>query len=143
MFRDPLRPTLVAIAGRLSGNTKGLTELQRMGVRLIIGLFAMLNFFNSQAPDGIKSFGSSLCMMLISLGNHVSSLIVHMVMSITAKGDEVGSIHENLNDGHMERFYFLIAILTVFDFVLYVYCVKRYKCMSVEENGNKPNKEQV
>ncbi|PWA35722.1 Major facilitator superfamily domain, general substrate transporter [Artemisia annua] len=114
-----------------------------VGASEVFMYVGQLNFFNSQAPDGIKSFGSSLCMMLISLGNYVSSLIVHMVMSITAKGDEVGSIHENLNDGHMERFYFLIAILTVFDFVLYVYCAKRYKCMSVEENGNKPNKEQV
>lgn len=183
------RRVLVPLAGRLSGNPKGLTELQRMGVGLIIGLFAMvaagvteverlkrsipdkhsstmsifwqvpqyvlvgasevfmyvgqLEFFNSQAPDGIKSFGSSLCMASISLGNYVSSLLVHMVMSITAKGDEVGWIPENLNDGHMERFYFLIAILTVFDFVLYVYCAKRYKCMSVEENGKQPMKEQV
>ncbi|PWA78272.1 proton-dependent oligopeptide transporter family [Artemisia annua] len=183
------RRVLVPLAGRLSGNPKGLTELQRMGVGLIIGLFAMvaagvteverlkrsipdkhsstmsifwqvpqyvlvgasevfmyvgqLEFFNSQAPDGIKSFGSSLCMASISLGNYVSSLLVHMVMSITAKGDEVGWIPENLNDGHMERFYFLIAILTVFDFILYVYCAKRYKCMSVEENGTEPKKEQV
>ncbi|GJS19208.1 putative ribonuclease H-like domain-containing protein [Tanacetum coccineum] len=116
------RRVLVPLAERLSGNPKGLTELQRMGVGLIIGLFAMVvagltkverlkswNFFNSIAPDGIKSFGSSLCMASISLGNYVSSLLVHMVMSITVKGGEVGWIPENLNDGHMEQFYFLIA----------------------------------
>nr|XP_043624495.1 protein NRT1/ PTR FAMILY 7.1-like [Erigeron canadensis] len=182
------RKVLVPLAGRLSGNPKGLTELQRMGVGLVIGLFAMiaaglteverlkhaipekhsstmsifwqvpqyvlvgasevfmyvgqLEFFNSQAPDGIKSFGSSLCMASISLGNYVSSLLVHMVMIITAKGDEAGWIPENLNDGHMDRFYFLIAILTVFDLVLYVYCAKNYKCM-VEENGNELKKEEV
>ncbi|KAD5508754.1 hypothetical protein E3N88_16457 [Mikania micrantha] len=183
------RKVLVPLAGRLTRNPKGLTELQRMGVGLIIGLFAMiaagvteverlkhavpgkhmstlsifwqvpqyvlvgasevfmyvgqLEFFNGQAPDGIKSFGSSLCMASISLGNYVSSLLVHMVMSITATGDEVGWIPENLNDGHMDRFYFLIAILTVVDFGVYVYCAKKYKCISVDENSNEPKKEEA
>ncbi|KAM0045121.1 putative proton-dependent oligopeptide transporter family, MFS transporter superfamily [Helianthus debilis subsp. tardiflorus] len=180
---------LIPLAGRVSGNPKGITELQRMGVGLIIGLFAMvaagvteverlkrsipgehtstlsifwqvpqyvlvgasevfmyvgqLEFFNGQAPDGIKSFGSSLCMASISLGNYVSSLLVHMVMTITARGDEDGWIPENLNDGHMDRFYFLIAILTVFDLVIYVYCAKKYKCISVEGSDNEPKKEEV
>ncbi|XP_076923286.1 protein NRT1/ PTR FAMILY 7.1-like [Bidens hawaiensis] len=184
------RKILVPLAGRISRNPKGLTELQRMGVGLIIGLFAMvaagvteverlkqsvpgqhtstmnvfwqvpqyvlvgasevfmyvgqLEFFNSQAPDGIKSFGSSLCMASISLGNYVSSLLVHMVMSITSRGGDVGWIPENLNDGHMDRFYFLIALLTVIDFVIYAYCAKRYNCISVDEDScDEVKKEQV
>ncbi|XP_062083886.1 protein NRT1/ PTR FAMILY 7.1 isoform X2 [Humulus lupulus] len=126
------RQVLVPIAERLSGNPKGVTDLQRMGIGLVIGMLAMLvagiteierlrhvtpgedkssrsilwqipqyvlvgasevfmyvgqlEFFNEQAPDGIKSFGSSLCMASISLGNYVSSLLVNMVMDITAKG---------------------------------------------------------
>ncbi|XP_074345841.1 protein NRT1/ PTR FAMILY 7.1-like isoform X3 [Apium graveolens] len=118
------RQILVPLAGRLSGNPKGLTQLQRMGIGLIIGMLAMiaagitelerlrrvppgkdsstlsvfwqtpqyvlvgasevfmyvgqLEFFNEQAPDGIKSFGSSLCMASISLGNYVSSMLVIM-----------------------------------------------------------------
>ncbi|GAB4856099.1 hypothetical protein Ancab_024739 [Ancistrocladus abbreviatus] len=126
------RQILVPVAGKLSGNPKGLTELQRMGAGLVIGLLAMiaagitemerlkrvvphqkkstlsvmyqipqyvlvgasevfmyvgqLEFFNGQAPDGIKSFGSSLCMASISFGNYVSSLLVNMVMKVTAKG---------------------------------------------------------
>ncbi|MED6130886.1 hypothetical protein PIB30_004747 [Stylosanthes scabra] len=150
---------LVPVAGRLSGNPKGLTELQRMGIGLIIGMLAMvasgateivrlrhiihgqktsslsilwqipqyvlvgasevfmyvgqLEFFNGQAPDGIKSFGSSLCMASISLGNYVSSMLVNMVMGITGKGPNGGWIPENLNTGHMDRF-FLLAALAAF-----------------------------
>ncbi|GMQ00675.1 hypothetical protein CsSME_00047659 [Camellia sinensis var. sinensis] len=172
---------LVPITGRLSGNPKGITELQRMGVGLIIGMLAMvaagvteierlkrvtpenhssslsifwqvpqyvlvgasevfmyvgqLEFFNGQAPDGIKSFGSSLCMASISLGNYVSSLLVNMVMGITARGKSPGWIPDDLNNGHMDRFYFLIAVLTAADFVIYVYCAKWYNCINnVEES---------
>ncbi|CAA0823846.1 Protein NRT1/ PTR FAMILY 7.1 [Striga hermonthica] len=167
------RQILIPLACRLSGNPKGLTELQRMGIGLIIGMLAMvaagltevyrlkqvvpgqhhsgmsvfwqvpqyvlvgasevfmyvgqLEFFNGQAPDGIKSLGSSLCMMSISLGNFVSSLLVNMVMGITAKGDNPGWIPEDLNAGRMDRFYFLIGVLTAVDFVAYVVCAKWYK----------------
>ncbi|KAL5538815.1 hypothetical protein UlMin_044825 [Ulmus minor] len=176
------RQMLVPLAGKLSGNPKGLSELQRMGIGLIIGMLSMLaagfteverlkrvtpgekvsslsifwqipqyvlvgasevfmyvgqlEFFNGQAPDGIKSFGSSLCMASISLGNYVSSLLVNMVMGITAKGSKPGWIPDDLNTGHMDRFYFLIAILTALDFVVYLFCAKWYKCIILEGNDN-------
>ncbi|OVA20864.1 Proton-dependent oligopeptide transporter family [Macleaya cordata] len=173
---------LVPIIGRFTGNPKGITELQRMGIGLIIGLLAMvaaaiteierlkrvipesdssslsifwqipqyallgasevfmyvgqLDFFNSQAPDGIKSFGSALCMASISLGNYVSSLLVNIVMKITTTHDRSGWIPDNLNSGHMDRFYFLIAILTTIDFVIYLFCSKWYKSINLEKDDN-------
>lgn len=173
------RQILVPLAGKLSGNPRGLTELQRMGIGLIIGILAMvaagiteiqrlkhvipgqkisslsifwqipqyvlvgasevfmyvgqLEFFNGQAPDGIKSFGSSLCMASISVGNYVSSLLVNMVMKITARNNKPGWIPADLNTGHMDRFYFLIAILTAFDFLIYLFCSNWYKPINLHE----------
>ncbi|KAL6505328.1 hypothetical protein OROGR_025145 [Orobanche gracilis] len=167
------RQILIPLACRLSGNPKGLTELQRMGIGLVIGMLAMvaagvtevqrlrrvvpgqhdspmsifwqipqyvlvgasevfmyvgqLEFFNGQAPDGIKSLGSSLCMMSISLGNFVSSMLVNMVMEITARNNKPGWIPEDLNIGRMDRFYFLIGVLTAVDFAIYMVCAKWYK----------------
>ena len=91
-----------------------------------------LEFFNSQAPDGLKSFGSALCMTSISLGNYVSSLIVSIVMDITANGGRPGWIPGNLNKGHMDRFYFLLAALTSVDFLVYLACARWYKCIKLE-----------
>ncbi|TYG64824.1 hypothetical protein ES288_D06G138000v1 [Gossypium darwinii] len=176
------RQILVPLARRLSGSPKGLTELQRMGIGLVMGMMAMiaagvteiqrlklvrpsekksrlsifwqvpqyilvgasevfmyvgqLEFFNGQAPDGIKSFGSSLCMASISLGNYVSSLLVSMVMGTTARDDSPGWIPADLNQGHMDRFFFLIAALTALDFIIYVFCAKWYKCINLYTNGN-------
>ncbi|XP_058736197.1 protein NRT1/ PTR FAMILY 7.1-like [Vicia villosa] len=176
------RSVLVPLAGKLSGNPKGLSELQRMGVGLIIGMLAMfaagvtelerlrrvtpgdkssslsifcqipqyvlvgasevfmyvgqLEFFNGQAPDGIKSFGSSLCMASISFGNYFSSIMVKLVMVITARDGEPGWIPNNLNIGHMDRFFFLIAVLTALDLVLYVFCARWYKGFEVDETEN-------
>ncbi|KAL0550472.1 hypothetical protein IC582_014991 [Cucumis melo] len=178
------RRVLDPFVGKLKkSSSTGLTELQRMGVGLIIAVMAMvsagivecyrlkyaqadcthcegssslsifwqvpqyaligasevfmyvgqLEFFNAQAPDGLKSFGSALCMTSISLGNYVSSLLVTMVMKISTVDRMPGWIPGNLNKGHLDRFYFLLAALTVVDFVIYIVCAKWYKSIKLEE----------
>ncbi|KAF9593691.1 hypothetical protein IFM89_024508 [Coptis chinensis] len=183
IFTLVYRQLLIPVTGKLTGNPKGLTELQRMGIGLFIGMLAMvaagiteierrkhaipgvessslsvfwqipqyilvgasevfmyvaqLDFFNTQAPDGLKSFGSSLCMTSISLGNYASSMLVNMVVAVTARGDSPGWIPINLNFGHLDRFYFLISALAAVDFVAYLFCAKWYKCINLEsEKGD-------
>lgn len=177
------RRVLDPLVGRLKKtNSKGLTELQRMGIGLVIAIMAMvsagivecyrlkyaqpgcthcdgtsslsifwqipqyafigasevfmyvgqLEFFNAQTPDGLKSFGSALCMTSISLGNYVSSLLVSMVMKISTEDHMPGWIPGNLNRGHLDRFYFLLAALTSVDLVVYISCARWYKCIQLE-----------
>lgn len=42
VFTGVYRQILVPVVGRLSGNPKGLTELQRMGIGLIFGMLSMV-----------------------------------------------------------------------------------------------------
>ncbi|ONI22148.1 hypothetical protein PRUPE_2G110400 [Prunus persica] len=179
-FLDPL-------FGRL--RKKRLTELQRMGIGLVIAIMAMvsagvvevfrlkyavkecnncespsslsifwqvpqfvlvgasevfmyvgqLEFFNGQAPDGLKSFGSALCMTSISLGNYVSSLLVTIVMKVSTRDEMPGWIPGNLNKGHLDRFYFLLAALTTADLLVYILCAKWYKYIKFEAKVGNDN----
>ncbi|XP_028762508.1 protein NRT1/ PTR FAMILY 7.3 [Neltuma alba] len=177
------RRVLDPLVGKLKKtNSKGLTELQRMGIGLVIAIMAMvsagivecyrlkyanqgcthcdgtsslsifwqipqyafigasevfmyvgqLEFFNAQTPDGLKSFGSALCMTSISLGNYVSSLLVSMVMKISTEDHMPGWIPGNLNKGHLDRFYFLLAALTSIDLVVYIATARWYKCIQLK-----------
>lgn len=183
-FLDPLFARL-----NKTEPNKGLTELQRMGIGLVVSIMAMisagiveiyrlkhkepetstsvsnasslsifwqvpqymligasevfmyvgqLEFFNSQAPTGLKSFASALCMASISLGNYVSSLLVVIVMKISTRDDLPGWIPGNLNKGHLDRFYFLLAGLTAADFVVYLVCAKWYKYIKSEASFSEP-----
>lgn len=177
------RRVIDPVVGRIrKTHSRGLTELQRMGIGLVIAVLAMvsagivecyrlkyarkdctrcegsstlsilwqvpqyaligasevfmyvgqLEFFNAQAPDGLKSFGSALCMTSISLGNYVSSLLVSMVMKISTEDHMPGWIPGNLNKGHLDRFYFLLAALTVVDLMVYIACAKWYRNIKLE-----------
>ncbi|CAN4127788.1 unnamed protein product [Withania somnifera] len=98
-----------------------------IGASEVFMYVGQLEFFNEQAPDGLKSFGSALCMTSISLGNYVSSLLVSIVMKISTHDNMSGWIPGNLNEGHLDRFYFLLAGLTIVDLVAYIVCAKWYK----------------
>lgn len=180
IYRRVLDPL---VARFRKSSPKGLTELQRMGIGLIIAIVAMiaagivehfrlkqvqkdclkcsstlsifwqvpqyvligasevfmyvgqLEFFNGQTPDGLKSFGSALCMTSISLGNYVSSLLVTIVMKISTSDKMPGWIPGNLNKGHLDRFYFLLAALTSADLVLYLVTAKWYKYIKFEQRN--------
>lgn len=100
-----------------------------------------LEFFNGQAPEGLRSFGSALWMTSIAMGNYVSSLIVTIVMDITGGKNKPGWIPEDLNRGHMNRFCFLLAFLTAVDFIAYVICARRYRgiARSMDNNEDDPH----
>ncbi|XP_073130939.1 protein NRT1/ PTR FAMILY 7.3-like [Henckelia pumila] len=185
LYRRVIDPIVYRVRG------KSLTELQRMGIGLVIAISAMvsagivecyrlkyarkdcrhcqgssslsifwqvpqyaligasevfmyvgqLEFFNAQAPDGLKSFGSALCMTSISLGNYVSSLLVSIVIKISSEDNMPGWIPGNLNKGHLDRFYFLLAGLTAVDLIMYIVCAKWYQNVKHEDKSDQEDDE--
>ncbi|KAL6911859.1 hypothetical protein ACP4OV_000664 [Aristida adscensionis] len=173
LYRRAICPFLARFTGRRTGPT----ELQRMGLGLVVGALAMamagtvehfrkarattamssdlhimwqvpqyaligvsevmmyvgqLEFFNGEMPDGLKSFGSALCMMSMSLGNYFSDVIVSAVTKVTTAHGRPGWIPADLNEGHLDRFYFLLAVLAVADFAVYLMFATRYGSSKVE-----------
>ncbi|KAF6134154.1 hypothetical protein GIB67_013551 [Kingdonia uniflora] len=118
-----------------------IPQYMLIGASEVFMYVGQLEFFNGQAPDGLKSFGSALCMTSISLGNYVSSLLVSIVMKISAKDNMPGWIPGNLNKGHLDRFYFLLAALTTLDLVVYVACARWYKGIKLERKINDKDSE--
>ncbi|KNA17420.1 hypothetical protein SOVF_080300 isoform B [Spinacia oleracea] len=99
---------------------------------------AQWEFFSSQTPDGIKSIGLGLSMSSSAMGSYLCSFILTVVMHFTTKNGRPGWVPPNLNDGHLDRFFFLSAALTTVNLGFYVLCARRYKCISLEKReGNK------
>ncbi|KAK2650576.1 hypothetical protein Ddye_018065 [Dipteronia dyeriana] len=103
-----------------------------LGVAEALVFVAQMEFFSSQIPDGLKSLGIALSMSSTSIGSYVCSMILTVVMAITTKNGESGWVPPNLNDGHLDRFFFLCAGFTALNLVFFIICAKRYKCISME-----------
>uniref|UniRef100_J3KWB9 Uncharacterized protein n=1 Tax=Oryza brachyantha TaxID=4533 RepID=J3KWB9_ORYBR len=174
----PVYDRLIVPAGRaLPGRPRGFTQLQRMGIGLVISIFSMLaagvldvislraiarhglygdkdivpisifwqvpqyfiigaaevftfvgqlEFFYDQAPDAMRSMCSALSLTTVALGNYLSTLLVTIVTHVTTKNGAVGWIPDNLNRGHLDYFFWLLAVLSLINFVVYLVIASWY-----------------
>ncbi|KAI4313595.1 hypothetical protein L6164_026559 [Bauhinia variegata] len=60
-------------------------------------------------------------------GNYLSSLILTVVTYFTTRGGHAGWITDNLNAGHLDYFFWLLAGLSFLNLLVYIVCAKRYK----------------
>lgn len=178
---------IVPIARKILKNPQGLTPLQRIGVGLVLSIFAMvaaalcelkrldvarshgltndptaeiplsvfwlvpqfllvgageaftyigqLDFFLRECPKGMKTMSTGLFLSTLSLGFFFSSLLVTIVHKVT--GEKKPWLADNLNQGKLYDFYWLLAILSALNMVIYLVCAKwyEYKDKRLAEEG--------
>lgn len=121
------------------GETSSLSIFWQIPQYVLVGVseafiyVAQWEFFASQIPDRLKSLGLGLSMSSSALGSYLCTIIVTVVMKTTSKHGKPGWIPPNLNEGHMDRFFFLSAALITFNLVLFITCANRFKCIKVEK----------
>lgn len=169
---------IVPIARKFTGQGRGFSELQRMGIGLFLSIFCMsaaalveikrldlaksldlvnqnvpvpmnvfwqgpqyfflgaaevfffigqLEFFYDQSPDAMRSLCSALSLLTTALGNYLSSFILTVVTYFTARGGNPSWIPDNLNEGHLDYFFWLLAGLSFLNMLVYIVCAKMYK----------------
>nr|KJB24827.1 hypothetical protein B456_004G163000 [Gossypium raimondii] len=114
-----------------SKNTRGLSIFWQIPQYVLVGVseafvyVAQMEFFATQTPDGLKSLGIGLSMSSSAMVSYICSIILTTVMAITSTNGEAGWVPPDLNDGHLDRYFFLLAALTAINLVLFVICAKR------------------
>ncbi|WOH08117.1 hypothetical protein DCAR_0727554 [Daucus carota subsp. sativus] len=167
---------IVPMARRVTGHKNGFSQLQRIGIGLVISIFAMLcagtlelmrlkmvrqhgyyhmkhipmsifwqvpqyfiigcaevftfvgqlEFFYEQAPDAMRSLCSALSLTTAALGNYLSTFLVNMVTDVSTRNGGQGWIPDNLNYGHLDYFFWMLALLSVVNLGVYVLVAKCY-----------------
>ncbi|CAI8610887.1 unnamed protein product [Vicia faba] len=164
----------VPIVRKFTGHPNGITELQRVGVGLVLSAISMiiaglvevkrkhyfndhntkislfwlsfhyaifgiadmftlvglLEFFYKEAPQGMRSLSASFSFLSLSIGYYLSTVFVELINSVTSRitKNKKGWLEgRDLNQNHVELFYWFLAILSMINFVVYIFCAKWYK----------------
>ncbi|RWR89680.1 protein NRT1/ PTR FAMILY 8.3 [Cinnamomum micranthum f. kanehirae] len=96
----------------------------------VFNIIGHLEFFYNQTPDTMRSMCIALSFLTISLGSYLSTLIVAIV-SVTTRGGQTGWIPDDLNNGHLDYFFWTLASVTALNFVAYLACAKSYRVKKV------------
>ncbi|XP_047948236.1 protein NRT1/ PTR FAMILY 5.2-like [Salvia hispanica] len=85
---------------------------------------AKIEFFYDQAPESMKSLGTSYSTTSLGAGNFLSSFLLSTVTRIT--GGNQGWIRNNLNASHLDYYYAFFAILNLVNFGFFLLVVRYY-----------------
>ncbi|CAL9196191.1 unnamed protein product [Musa hybrid cultivar] len=97
----------------------------------VFNYITQLEFFYAQAPDTMRSICTSFALLSTALGNYLSSLIITFVSLVTASGGKPGWIPDDLNEGHLDYYFYSLAGMCAVNFCVYVVFARRYKLKRV------------
>lgn len=116
-----------------------------------------LEFAYSQAPNSLKSVLMGINLMMTGLGSYVGSLLITIIKKATANGKSVCFVKikktfrlilknfffnfvldpwlpDDINDGKLEYFFFLLAGLMALNFIIFVPVSKSYSYVEKEDD---------
>jgi peptide/histidine transporter 3/4 len=80
-----------------------------------------IEFFYDQSPNAMRSMGSALSLTTNVLGNYLSTLLVVIVTAFSTRNGALGWIPDNLNRGYLDYFFWVLAVLSTVNFVVYLW----------------------
>jgi peptide/histidine transporter 3/4 len=99
-----------------------------IGAGEVFSIIGLNEFFYEESPDAMRSICLAFSDANISAGNYFNSFILSLVPVFTARGGSPGWIPDNLNKGHLDRFFWMMASLSFLNLLAFVFCAMRYKC---------------
>ena len=93
-------------------------------------------FYYTEFPRSMSSIAASLFSLGNAVGTLVASLIFSIVDNITSRGGKESWVADNINKGHYDKYYWLLAIMSAVNLVYYSVCSWAYG-PSAEAASNK------
>ncbi|XAR70864.1 hypothetical protein NMG60_11027898 [Bertholletia excelsa] len=125
----------LAIEEGFEDNAEGIVDMSAMWLvpqYVLLGLAEALNavgqieFFYSLFPKSMSSIGVALYTFGMAVAALLSSVIVEAVDIFTSGGGKVSWLSTNINKGHLDYYYWLLAFLGLVNFVYFLMCTRAF-----------------
>lgn len=97
-----------------------------LGAADVFAMVGMQEFFYDQVPGALKSLGLALYLSVLGVGSFISSFLISVIDGVTTRAGGTSWFADDLNLGHLDYFYLLIAALTALELLAYVYFSTSY-----------------
>ncbi|XP_057957148.1 protein NRT1/ PTR FAMILY 1.2-like isoform X2 [Malania oleifera] len=92
-------------------------------------------FYYSELPKSMSSIASTLFGVGMSIGNLAASFIMSTVDDVTKRGGKESWVSSNINKGHYDFYYWLLAALSLVNLMYFLVCSKAYGPCARDESG--------
>ncbi|CAI8587800.1 unnamed protein product [Vicia faba] len=101
-------------------------QLILMGFCEAFNIIGLIEFFNRQFPDHMRSIANALFSCSFALANYVSSILVITVHNVTGTHSHPDWLTNDINAGRLDYFYYLLAGVGVLNLGYFLYVSQRY-----------------
>lgn len=106
-----------------------------LGSADLFTLAGLLEFFFTEAPTSMRSLATSLSFASLAMGYYLSTVIVSIVNDVTDhSGNKPWLSGSTINHYHLEKFYWLLCVLSALNFLHYLFWAIPYKYRSTRAN---------
>lgn len=104
---------------------------------------AKLEFFYDQAPDSMKSLGTSYYSTSMGVGSLLSSFVLSTVARVTKENGRSGWILNNLNASRLDLYFLFLGAMCFLNFIEFVVIVRLYRYKAEVSDSMKVLKEEL
>ncbi|MCO5557542.1 hypothetical protein L7F22_011108 [Adiantum nelumboides] len=116
-----------------------LPQCVMMGLTDAFAAIGQFEFYYEELPIGMKSLAGAFFWSSNALGSYVANLVVYVVQKTTEKQGN-NWLPQNINEGHLDFFYYLMAGFSVLSLMLFIMCSMCYRHVEDFDDGPAPNK---
>ncbi|KAL9234608.1 hypothetical protein vseg_009462 [Gypsophila vaccaria] len=103
-----------------------LPQYALFGIADAFTIVGLQEFFYGQVPVELRSVGVSLYLSVLGIGSFLSSFLVSLIDNATGGGSQSSWLSDNLNRGHLDYFYWLLAGLSTVGLLLFIWFSRSY-----------------
>lgn len=107
-----------------------------LGISDIFTVVGMQEFFYNEVPIRMRTMGFALYTSVFGVGSFLSAISISLVEIFTSSEGKHSWFSDNMNEACLDKYYWLLALLSALSLLLYVILCKCYKSRSELENEN-------
>ncbi|XP_047941952.1 protein NRT1/ PTR FAMILY 2.11-like [Salvia hispanica] len=111
-------------------------QLALTGVSEAFAVIGQIELFYKQFPENMRSFAGSFLFCGFAISSYFTSFLVSLVHNTTRVGASGNWLAEDLNEGRLDYFYYLVAGLEFLNLVYFLVCAKWYRYKTSDDTSD-------
>ncbi|KAF5823911.1 putative proton-dependent oligopeptide transporter family, MFS transporter superfamily [Helianthus annuus] len=95
-----------------------------LGLAEAFNVIALMEYCYSELPKSMSSVAMAVFTLSSAVAGLLGSLLVNIVDSVTSQGGNVSWLSTDINEGHVDYYYWLLSFLNLVNFLYFLICCR-------------------
>ncbi|KAK9075635.1 hypothetical protein SSX86_003961 [Deinandra increscens subsp. villosa] len=101
-----------------------------LGLAEAFNSVGQMEFYYSELPKSMSSVAIAMFTVSMAVSGVVGSLLIKVVDSVTSRGGHISWLASDINEGHVDYYYWLLGFLNLLNFFYYLICCRVHRSYS-------------